>query len=75
MTPERLKEIDEDAIAGKLPDCFTVQVLVATIRIHERTIATQRIALASLRRQLDSEERDAFTRTLLDIATPDPRAP
>ena len=53
MTPERLKEIEENAIAGKLPDAFTVQALVACIRIGDRTIQEQSAMIRSLRKPLD----------------------
>ena len=52
MTPERLKQIDEDAIAGKLPPAFTVQALCATIRIQDRTIEEQRQVIVTLREQI-----------------------
>ena len=52
MNAERLKQIDEDAIKGKLPDAFTVQALCATIRICDRTIAEQAAVIKSLRKPL-----------------------
>ena len=52
MTPERLKQIDEDAIKGKLPDAFTVQALCAVIRICDRTIAEQSQMITALKREL-----------------------
>ena len=55
MTPERLKQIDEDAIKGKLPDAFTVQALCAVIRICDRTIAEQAQAIIGLKRDLKGD--------------------
>jgi hypothetical protein len=52
MNAERLKQIDEDAIKGKLPDAFTVQALCATIRIQDRAIEEQRQVIKSLRKPL-----------------------
>jgi hypothetical protein len=49
MNAERLKEIDEDAIAGKLPNAFTVQSLCAQIRILLRTIEEQRQVIVQMR--------------------------
>jgi hypothetical protein len=50
VTPERLKQIDEDAIAGKLPDRITVQALCATIRTQDRTIEEMRQVIMRLRK-------------------------
>lgn len=52
MTPDRLKQIDEDAIAGRLPNRLTVQALVATIRIQDRAIEEQRQVIVALREQV-----------------------
>jgi hypothetical protein len=53
MTDERLKEIEEDAIVGKLPDALTVQALVCCIRIGDRTIQEQSAIIRSLRKSLN----------------------
>ena len=52
MTPERLKQIDEDAIKGKLPNAYTVQALCAVIRICDRTIEEQRQMIIDLKRTI-----------------------
>ena len=49
MTDERLKQIDEDAIKGILPKPFTVQAMVAEIRILMRTINEQREVIKALK--------------------------
>jgi len=52
MTPERLNQIEDDAIAGKLPDRITVQVLCATIRVCDNTIADQAQMIIDLKRTI-----------------------
>lgn len=49
MNNERVKQIDEDAIAGKMPTPFTVQALCAEIRIAWRTIEEQRQVIVAMR--------------------------
>jgi hypothetical protein len=52
VTPARLKEIEEAAIAGRMPDSLTIQALVATIRIQDRAIEEQRQVIVTLREQI-----------------------
>lgn len=52
MTPSRLKEIEECAIAGQRLDSLTVQALVSTIRIQDRAIEEQRQVIVALREQI-----------------------
>ena len=52
MTPERLNQIEDDAIAGRLPAPLTVQALVATIRVCDNTIAEQRQMIIDLKRTI-----------------------
>jgi hypothetical protein len=49
MTPDRLKTIDDRAVAGTGADPFTTQALVATIRTQDRAIAEQRDLILTLR--------------------------
>ena len=52
MTPERLNQIEDDAIAGRLPAPLTVQALVATIRVCDNTIEEQRQMIIDLKRTI-----------------------
>lgn len=51
MNHDRLNKIDEDAIAGRLPDSFTIQALCSEIRILMRAIEEQRKIIVALREQ------------------------
>jgi len=47
--PKWLEEVDRQAMEGVLPSAFTVQSMVAHIRIMSKTIESQRRAINALR--------------------------
>ena len=57
MTPERVTQIDEAAIAGKLPDRITVQAMCCHIRILQRELEELIHINAALREQVKAAKR------------------